>query len=317
MVDISDGFMTDTGERICKHGFAKKECGECDSRGEFDTGGDYDPSATCSHRVPWTEACKVCDGTDGRSDTPVTKNDARSSWQTFISACSHTPDKPVVTINGCAIYAVRNGNTGDWRTVPSYHMLIDCLSDGAPALQLPAKLKYLQRYATTDEWTVGIPWDDYRTPPVAFGFWRALAKKLPRDGVCVVTCMGAHGRTGTAIAALLLGANPGMSDLEAIKLVREGHCWKAVEAECQKRYLKDMALAFAPPARKAEIEAEHAEIEAKLKARRDAEEKEREDRKILYSAGKEGVQITHYAAPCTKGDQHTGPCAYKPTAGGV
>lgn len=84
---------------------------------------------------------------------------------------------------------------------------------------------------------IKLKWNDGGAPRALATFWKALWDVLP-SGLTVICCVGSHGRTGTAMSALLI-AN-GWSAKEAITTVRELHCPKAVETKAQVEYLEDM-----------------------------------------------------------------------------
>jgi len=82
---------------------------------------------------------------------------------------------------------------------------------------------------------------DMGIPPVGFDFWLELWNLLPQ-GRTVCCCVGGHGRTGTAIAALILvGSRKKISAKSAIELVRAKHCSKAIESQTQEKYLELIA----------------------------------------------------------------------------
>jgi len=83
-----------------------------------------------------------------------------------------------------------------------------------------------------------IPWADFGPPRVKNSFWPALhgyLKKIGVDEVCI-HCEGGHGRTGTAMSALLVSV-VGWSAKEAVEWVRDNHCREAVETPEQCEYL--------------------------------------------------------------------------------
>lgn len=82
---------------------------------------------------------------------------------------------------------------------------------------------------------------DMGIPPVGFDFWLELWNLLPW-GRTVCCCVGGHGRTGTALAALILvGDKKNLSAAKAIELVRSRHCSKAIESQTQEKYLASIA----------------------------------------------------------------------------
>lgn len=87
---------------------------------------------------------------------------------------------------------------------------------------------------------VAIEWEDYSPPPeeCELSFWRKLWNVIAGD--IVIACVGGHGRTGTALASLLI-AGVGLSAPEAIAAVRARHCAEAIETVGQEKYLYRLA----------------------------------------------------------------------------
>lgn len=81
---------------------------------------------------------------------------------------------------------------------------------------------------------VKFDWPDMTAPNhVRLEFWARLLRALKPD--TAIACMGSHGRTGTAMAALLVA--DGMSARQAIDTVREKHCKHAIETAAQEAYI--------------------------------------------------------------------------------
>jgi len=95
----------------------------------------------------------------------------------------------------------------------------------------------LERLVNPDERPVvlRLHWEDMTAPSVGLDFWRRLWELLP-EGVIVVACEGGHGRTGTALASLLVAA--GMDPDAAIDYVRTTHCAEAIETPEQVEYVR-------------------------------------------------------------------------------
>jgi|ETNvirnome_2_130_1030620.scaffolds.fasta_scaffold02017_12 hypothetical protein len=98
-------------------------------------------------------------------------------------------------------------------------------------------------YAPSPE-ILPIHWPDMKVPQLAVGFWPALWAAIAPDTRVVATCFGSHGRTGTALTALYLCANPDQDLGKAVAWVREVHCKKAVESQRQMDYLQDLYSAI-------------------------------------------------------------------------
>ena len=81
---------------------------------------------------------------------------------------------------------------------------------------------------------------DMGVPPVGYAFWERLAVLLP-VGRVVCCCFGGHGRTCTALAALMIATDLKITAKEAIKNVRDLHCENAIESSTQEKYLELLA----------------------------------------------------------------------------
>jgi hypothetical protein len=87
-----------------------------------------------------------------------------------------------------------------------------------------------------------LDWQDMRVPPVGLEFWKKMWTLLP-EGHTIICCMGGHGRTGTAIASLVIAADPKISSGEAMQMVWDRHCEDAIETDGQMDYLRRLAEA--------------------------------------------------------------------------
>lgn len=127
---------------------------------------------------------------------------------------------------------------------PDIALIIDCgdvLHVGSTLLRSNVKaLQDLARYAGNVPY-LKIDWPNMGVPRVRPEFWLALLQRLPA-GRIVACCQGGHGRTGTCLAALLIA--DGHTANDAIRLVRQAHCSKAVESRKQEEYLADLDTAL-------------------------------------------------------------------------
>ena len=103
---------------------------------------------------------------------------------------------------------------------------------------------------------LGIKWNDRQAPPYPLAFFKQLIDTMEKNlkefnkgktkknhkktASLVIACQGSHGRTGTAMAAILIACE-GLSAKEAVEKVRKTHCWKAVESDAQAKWLVKVA----------------------------------------------------------------------------
>ena len=92
-----------------------------------------------------------------------------------------------------------------------------------------------------------VNWPDFKTPvftDVAYTQINDLFERISDGETCEIGCIGAHGRTGTLLACLVLLAHDGeMSAREAIDDVRDRYCDDAVETSKQEMWVGDFAVA--------------------------------------------------------------------------
>lgn len=93
---------------------------------------------------------------------------------------------------------------------------------------------------------VSIAWPDMSTLPVKHTFWSVLWRMIKEQGFMAVvcSCTGGHGRTGTALACLLIASEKCKNAGDAIEFVREMYCESAIETKGQERYVFDVAKAI-------------------------------------------------------------------------
>lgn len=100
---------------------------------------------------------------------------------------------------------------------------------------------------------VAFDWKDGKALKVGTDFWEELWQLCPgepeKPGTILVGCLGAHGRTGTCLAALMMASNDPLiqSPLEAVLTVRANHCERAIESRTQFDYLNALAEAWKMP----------------------------------------------------------------------
>lgn len=178
-------------------------------------------------------------------NTSPTKWNGHSYSGYLKPSCSHKGTTPVFTINNsniCALSRLNLISPGD------FDLLIDCsnyLSDYLP-MHLPEGYKHLAKHEQRYHNVMAIPWSDMSEPSVNVQFWIDLVETLRsinKPHRVGVFCVGSHGRTGTALSALLM-ASQNMRAIDAVEFVRRNHCTKAVESTIQLYYLCNLEEAL-------------------------------------------------------------------------
>jgi protein-tyrosine phosphatase len=104
-----------------------------------------------------------------------------------------------------------------------------------------AKWKNFSNDGTTASKTTAkeivLDWPDMGVLYFPLDFWEGLVKATKAEGGKLLAfCVGGHGRTGTAMACLLITVL-GFSADEAMKWIRKNYCTKAIETEKQENYV--------------------------------------------------------------------------------
>jgi hypothetical protein len=114
--------------------------------------------------------------------------------------------------------------------------------EGSAATALSALAQHVEKPTAR----IHIAWPDGGAPPLAPTFWRALIDGV--QGSLCVCCIGSHGRTGTALAALFMAQHGDYQSDETladvVAMVRKLHCDQAVETHDQVDYLEKVAAHY-------------------------------------------------------------------------
>lgn len=163
--------------------------------------------------------------------------------------CKHQGDALVLEKDGKKLFgASRDGLNpyGGWGLVIDCANVVSMVTQPTIFRAITAKpYKVLEKYLKMPPPppklpdVLGLDWPDGGVmPALQLEFWEQLWQMLPER--TVACCFGGHGRTGTTLTALCIAS--GMSYYDALKLVREKHCKKAVETTPQVNYLYNLWL---------------------------------------------------------------------------
>lgn len=156
----------------------------------------------------------------------------------YAPSCAHAPTHVISSESGYGIWAGKKddcklrANDFDivlnltYNTIKEYHRI---------------PIDALKKYECPDTFTeLQIDWPDFSVPNLPKEFWIDLWAHVKKEKKRVlVFCMGGHGRTGTAIACLMVAAEI-FSPKEAIAWVRKNYCNSAIESMSQERYIERM-----------------------------------------------------------------------------
>lgn len=213
------------------------------------------------------------------------------------ATCYHTGNKVVWATKSGATLA---GASGHGFRCDHADLLIDAagiaikeVGESANCLSGdPDLVNKLQKYVQPAPKALRIEWTDYSIPRLRASFWSALLSTFKSGQRVVCACAAGHGRTGTALACLVVAdmvARNGEADAaQAIRVVRDAHCERAVEAKSQARYVAAVA-AWLMAGEKGDA-AYQAEVERQFKLVESIKEPERHET-VLYSSGKKEERV--------------------------
>jgi hypothetical protein len=177
--------------------------------------------------------------------------------------CTHPAQSPVAQLSDkCKLFI---GAGYDIRGLDKYSLAVDCgdVLDVYGGHKFPAGYEHLLECLPKAPPIIKLAWRDYGTPSLLYSFWEKLYESLP-DGNILFCCHGGHGRSGSALAAILIIAW-NISAAKAIQTVRKHHCHKAVETNAQREYLVGLSKWWAKqcgkPIDDSVVMVEEAEIE--------------------------------------------------------
>lgn len=180
----------------------------------------------------------------------------------YKAKCYHGGTKLLWTLpNGRGMYAAQEANLA----LNSGHgIVLDCTGfpnkkseaqrEAARAAALRDTLVFdratqyasLVNYIEVPTPRIAIDWPDGGAPPLIPAFWSELLR-LAEGSVCVA-CVGSHGRTGTALAAMYMAQHapttPHLTLAQVVRYIRKVHCDAAIETLEQIEYLETVADAY-------------------------------------------------------------------------
>lgn len=182
----------------------------------------------------------------------------------FSDWCQHTPDpanEPIFEKDGIALYIADAAGArkaydkfdvaidgGSVLTVSGEHDLPFLFGD--PLFNKLNRFVNKTAYKPTAETKIlKLRWYDRCAPPVTPSFWpnllsvlKDLRKKENKERLTVLTiCQGGHGRSGSALVALMMCLEETYSPLDALTHIRALHCARAIESKEQHEYLNELA----------------------------------------------------------------------------
>lgn len=150
----------------------------------------------------------------------------------------HKPQK-LIQGNGWSVSAGTKYQINN--EVYSYDVLLNCSNSG-PLMynhKIPFKWWDEMRQGFKQPLEVELDWPDRGEVDLPAEFWLQLKRHLEKEKQSMlVFCVGGHGRTGTAVACLMVAS--GYAGDEAIAWVRKNYCEDAIESKEQEKYVQEI-----------------------------------------------------------------------------
>ena len=228
----------DEVDKALTHDTKEGASGPLQEAGKGPFSGAYCQNTGCLDK--WMKAHSQCRYTAlPNTTTNTTGTYAGKKW-----SCVHDGSETVVTIKGVRVHGAAKTDINEAYLASHEKLLIVNLSALSLNLKPPVTLaglpdgfKTLAKY-TVKPTEIMVDWADMHAPLLRREFWTELLACAKRTKVTDVmfTCLGGHGRTGTALASMLI-ANLDWRVLDAAQYVRSQHCRESIESLDQVEYL--------------------------------------------------------------------------------
>lgn len=128
---------------------------------------------------------------------------------------------------------------------PGKTLIINCtaIKFGPPKSSIISGPSWLKKEDFTIHYEeLHLDWPDFSVPDLTSNFWLVLLQGIQKEKykTVIFTCTGGHGRTGTALTAILIAQ--GWVAEDAMDFVRASYCTEAVETTSQELYLNDLDI---------------------------------------------------------------------------
>lgn len=196
---------------------------------------------TPEEKKAWLDYFNENDDNQTVASKPLTTTGTTSGYR--VNTCTHPARKVIVKLGDVNVYCGAKMDTNPLN--PLYDTVLDVGAHftfpampigemngfGEQARARLTALIYKPRLITLN-------WPDYGVFPAKTDFWQELWAMITEEGTkdLLIACQGGHGRTGTALASLMV-CNFDYAPAEAAELIRKEHCKNAIETESQVVYI--------------------------------------------------------------------------------
>jgi len=147
------------------------------------------------------------------------------------------PHRPQCVLKGQSGWSVWAGAEGDCiRRMSTFQLLLNLTGTSVLSRHIVPvpELQAWEESAALPE--IVLDWPDMGVVSLPRRFWEELVAHLTNtQRKLLVFCVGGHGRTGTALACLMVVC--GWTSEDAIEWIRTNYCQRAIETREQERYI--------------------------------------------------------------------------------
>lgn len=147
------------------------------------------------------------------------------------------PHRPQCVLKGQSGWSIWAGAEGDCiRSMSSFQLLLNLTGTSVLSRHVVPvpELQHWEETAALPE--IVLDWPDMGVVSLPRRFWEQLVEHLTKtQRKMLVFCVGGHGRTGTALACLMVVC--GWTSGDAIAWVRTNYCRRAIETREQEHYI--------------------------------------------------------------------------------
>lgn len=154
----------------------------------------------------------------------------------YFQKCTHPPTKVINSKkHGWEVWVGQKIECGPY--LEEFDVILNCANAGPVVPRHVMPFAWAKKYRTIKAKEIQINWPDMSYPQLQVEFWGDLIKYLTKTkGKLLIFCIGGHGRTGTALAALMIAW--GYDTRAAVKWIRKNYCTSAIETTSQEDYLR-------------------------------------------------------------------------------
>ena len=167
------------------------------------------------------------------------------SQGTLYTHCDHPPFKAFAD-KGMEIWCGTKSEVIGFDAKPcltDFDVILNCAKSGSVLPHHKIPMAFGKKYTTKSQ-EIEIDWPDMGAPLLAATFWRDLYNYLKSTkGKMLIFCVGGHGRTGTALACMLVAAR--WKHRDAKNWIWKNYCKKAIETKTQEKYIAAVETSLA------------------------------------------------------------------------